>query len=153
MRPVIYMAPMMAGLLALAACNQNTSTPAASPEAKPAVEVAGVKLDQSLVALGNEPFWAVDIEPAGVTYRPMDGETFTIGNSGPQVTGNVAVWSGTTAEGKKLVVTVTGTDCSDTMSDRTYPLTARVEAGDAVLVGCAASKEALERAGESGRVQ
>ncbi len=153
MRPVIYMAPMMAGLMALAACGQNSSAPAASPEAPAASEVAGVKLDQSLMALGNEPFWSVDIEPAGLTYKPMDGETFTVSHTGPEVTGNVAVWSGTTADGKKLAVTVTGTDCSDTMSDRTYPLTARVEVGDKIHVGCAASKEALQRVGESGRVE
>lgn len=153
MRAVLLMASVFTGLLGLAACGQEAAEPVAAPEVKAPVELAGVKLEQSLAAMGNEPFWSVDIEPAGLTYKPMDGETFTVGHDGPEVTGNVAVWTGQTAGGQKLVVTVTGTDCSDTMSDRTYPLTARVEVDDKILVGCAASKEALQRAGESGRVE
>lgn len=153
MRAVYLMAPVFAGLLGLAACGQDTAEPVAAPEVKASVELAGVKLDQSLAAMGTEPFWSVDVEPAGLTYKPMEGESFTVGHNGPEITGNVAVWNGQTAEGKKLVVTVTGNDCSDGMSDRTYPLTARVEMGDKILVGCAASKEALQRVGESGRVQ
>ena len=45
------------------------------------------------------------------------------------------------------------TECSDGMSDRTYPLTAKVEIGDETLTGCAAATAAIERAGESGRVE
>ena len=38
------------------------------------------------------------------------------------------------------------------MSDRTYPLTARVEIGADTLTGCAASVSAIMSAGESGPV-
>ena len=50
-------------------------------------------------------------------------------------------------------VMLTATECSDGMSDRTYPLTARVEIGGETLNGCAATAAALDRAGESGRVE
>ena len=40
-------------------------------------------------------------------------------------------------------MTLIATECSDGMSDRVYPLTARVEIGDDTLTGCAASKSAI----------
>ena len=42
-----------------------------------------------------------------------------------------------------LNVMLIATECSDGMSDRVYPLTARVEIGDDTLTGCAASKSAI----------
>lgn len=153
MRAVIAMAPVLMSVLAMAACGETTNAPVAAPADVAGPEIAGVKLDQSVRALGTEPFWSVDIETSGLAYKPMDGETFTVAHDGPEITGNVAVWNGKDAEGQTMVVTLTGTDCSDGMSDRTYPLTARVEIGQRVLVGCAASSEALQRASESGRVE
>ena len=51
--------------VALAACSQpaeNAPVAAAEPRA-----LAGVDLDQPLRVLGTEPFWAVEITPAGLT--------------------------------------------------------------------------------------
>ena len=67
--------------------------------------------------------------------------------------GTVAAWTTATEAKTPLVVTLMATDCSDGMSDRTYPLTAKVEIGTESLTGCAASGAAIERAGESGRVE
>lgn len=151
MRAIVAMAPVLVSALALAACQEKASEPLVAPGA--AHELAGVKLDQSLRALGNEPFWGVDIETDGMAYKPMEGEVMAVDHGGPEVTGNVAIWTGKDAKGTTLKVTLTGTDCSDGMSDRTYPLTAQVQLGDVTLNGCAASTEALKRAGESGRVE
>ena len=49
--------------------------------------------------------------------------------------------------------TLIATECSDGMSDRIYPLTARVVIGEETLQGCAASTAAIMGAGESGPVQ
>ncbi|HUH10011.1 MAG TPA: hypothetical protein VLZ73_05630, partial [Brevundimonas sp.] len=71
---------------------------------------------------------------------------------GPTLQGTVAVWTTATEAKTPLVVTLMATDCSDGMSDRTYPLTAIVKLGDRLLTGCAAATAAIMSAGESGPV-
>lgn len=147
-----YMTVGIAGLgLLAAACSQQASgeKPAS---AQVTASLGSVALDKPLRALGTEPFWHVDITDAALTYKDMEEKTLTTGHKGAQVTGNVAVWEGE-AESPKMVVTATATDCSDGMSDRIYPLSVKVEIDGRSLVGCAASLEALESAGESGRVE
>jgi uncharacterized membrane protein len=137
---------------ALTACSQPAAekAPAASVEAR---TLAGVDLDQPLRVLGTEPFWAVEITPAGLTYSGVDRPAQKAANPGPALQGTVAVWTTQTEASMPLVVTLMATDCSDGMSDRTYPLTAKVETGTETLSGCAAAVAAIEKAGESGRVE
>ena len=129
-------------LAALTACSQPTAekAPAAAAEAR---TLAGVDLDQPLRVLGTEPFWAVEITPAGLTYSGIDRPEQKAANPGPALQGTVAVWTTETEAKAALVVTLTATDCSDGMSDRTYPLTAKVEIGDDELTGCAAPASML----------
>ena len=138
-------------LAALTACSQPTAEKA--PAAAEARTLAGVDLDQPLRVLGTEPFWAVEITPAGLTYSGVDRPEQRAANPGPALQGTVAVWTTETEAKAPLVVTLTATDCSDGMSDRTYPLTAKVEIGGESLTGCAAASAAIEKAGESGRVE
>jgi uncharacterized membrane protein len=146
------LATLFAAAAALTACSQPAAekAPAAPAEAR---TLAKVDLDQPLRVLGTEPFWAVEITPAGLTYSGVDRPEQKAANPGPALQGTVAVWTTATGAGTPLVVTLMATDCSDGMSDRTYPLTARVELGDESLTGCAASIAAIEKAGESGRVE
>jgi uncharacterized membrane protein len=137
--------------VALAACSQPVEK-APAPPAEARV-LAGVDLDQPLRVLGTEPFWAVEISPTGLTYSGVDRPEQKAANPGPALQGTVAVWTTATEAKTPLVVTLMATDCSDGMSDRTYPLTARVEMGTESLTGCAASIAAIENAGESGRVE
>lgn len=141
-----------AALTTLAACSQPAAdkAPAAPVEAR---TLARVDLDQPLRVLGTEPFWAVEITPAGLTYSGVDRPEQKAANPGPALQGTVATWTTETEAKSPLVVTLTATDCSDGMSDRTYPLTARVEIGTETLTGCAAAVAAIEKAGESGRVE
>jgi uncharacterized membrane protein len=60
------------------------------------------------------------------------------------VQGTTAVYASAAEDGTALVVTLIATECSDGMSDRTYPLTARVELGGQTLNGCAASVAFLD---------
>ncbi|MBD7941596.1 COG3650 family protein [Brevundimonas guildfordensis] len=138
--------------VALAACSQPAETPreAAKPEPR---ALAGVDLDQPVRVLGTEPFWAVEITPQGLTYSGVDRPEQKAANPGPALQGTVATWTTKTEAGADLAVTLTATDCSDGMSDRTYPLTAKVEIAGETLTGCAAATAAIERAGESGRVE
>lgn len=135
----------------VAACSQPAEkAPAAPAEAR---ILAGVDLDQPLRVLGTEPFWAVEITPTGLIYSGVDRPEQKAANPGPVLQGTVAVWTTATDAKTPLVVTLMATDCSDGMSDRTYPLTAKVEIGTESLTGCAASGAAIEKAGESGRVE
>ncbi len=138
-------------VLALAACSSETEAPAPA-EPPPPVELGGVNLDQPLRALGTEPFWGVDVTANELLYSGVDRPERRATHDGPEVMGTVATWQGTTPDGDGMTLTLMATECSDGMSDRTYPLTARLQVGDETLNGCAASTAAIETVGESGRV-
>ena len=151
----LWIVPAVALGLAAAACNssEQAATTGTGSNAAAAASIANVALDQPISVLGNENPTSVNITSDKLVLNNMGDEVGSAPNAGPTVTGNVAVWNATLADNKPLVVTLTGTDCSDTMSDRVYPLTAKIEVGGESIVGCAASTAALQRAGESGRVE
>lgn len=140
-------------VLALAACSQEPAErqePAAM--AAPAPVLAGVDLTQPVRVLGTEPFWGLDITSAGLVYSGVDRPEQRADNAGPTIQGTSASWSEITDAGAPLKVDLFATECSDGMSDRVYPLTARVEIGDETLAGCAAATSAILSTGESGPV-
>lgn len=150
-----------AAVLALAACKPagEAAAPAETPPA-PAPEpieakLNGINLTEDLRAVGTEPFWAVEMTRAELKFSAPDHPGATAPNAGPAMTVGQADWSATTADGVALKITITGADCSDGMSDRTYPLTAKVQLGDATYNGCAATIAALDRTRgqESGEVR
>lgn len=153
MRPLL----LAALPLFLVACTEMTEGPApAEPPAPPPV-LAGVQLDQPVRVAGTEPFWRLEITPERLTYYAMetgpDTPAATGANKGPTVTGTVATFSTVSEKDEVMEILLTATDCSDGMSDRTYPLTAQVTIGATKLQGCAAQTAAFERAAESGRVE
>ena len=83
------------------------------------------------------------LPPTGVIVRramtAVDAVEVRASNPGPTVQGTTAVYAAAAPDGSTLVVTLIATECSDGMSDRVYPLTARVELGTQTLNGCAAS--------------
>ena len=133
-------------VLGLAACSDATDTPPAEAPAAPVAPavLGGVDLGQPLRAIGTEPFWGVEIRPGSIAYTAIDHPGLTASNPGPTVQGTTAVYAAAAADGTALVVTLIATECSDGMSDRVYPLTARVELGSQTLNGCAASVAFLE---------
>lgn len=144
---------VVAGLsvLALAACSRESKTDDTPPPgADPAMTLGGVDLAKPVRALGTEPFWGVTITSEGLLYEGVDRPEQRAENPGPQIAGTTATWTTTTDQQLPLVVTVTDTDCSDGMSDRTYPLTARVQIGEETLMGCAAPVEFLTTTNEQG---
>lgn len=146
MRFVLIAPAVLAGaVLALSACsNPGEAPPAQTPASAAPVVLGGVDLGQPLRALGTEPFWAVEITPQSLTYSGVDQAGVTVANPGPTVQGTTAVYAAADTDGAALVVTLIATECSDGMSDRVYPLTARVELGSQKLNGCAASVAFLE---------
>lgn len=91
--------------------------------------------DEVVTLVGNEPFWNVRIEGEGALWTSPDdpaGTRFTAsrfaGNNGLGFSGQL--------RGERFTATLTPGECSDGMSDRTYPFTATIALGDAVLYGC-----------------
>lgn len=137
-----------ASTLALTACKpaasgagagdaQAAPAPAAAAPSDPVLN--NIDLTQDLRAVGTEPFWAVEMTKAGLTFSAPDRPNATAPNTGPAMHEGEASWTGTTADGKPLKVTLTAGPCSDGMSDREYPLKAKVELGGEKFNGCAAT--------------
>ena len=139
-------------VLALAACSP-AQEPAPPPEApEPAPVLGGVDLAQPVRALGTEPFWIVELTGTEMVYTAPEPPEQRAPQPNPVVQGTTATWETETADGTTLSVTLIATECSDGMSDRTYPLTAMVKLGERELTGCAASTAAVMSTGESGPV-
>ena len=147
------LAALTLATLTLAACSPAAEEPAAppAPPAAPAV-LAGIDLTQPLHVGGNEPFWTVQLTGSEMVYSGVDRPEQRTPQGQPTMQGTMAIWEGTTGAGNPLKVTLTATDCSDGMSDRTYPLTAMVEISGETLMGCASTASAHSAAGDSGRV-
>ena len=133
-------APALFALL-LAAC---------APLQPPAPVASGPRFELPMRMIGTEPFWGVEVTPEALVYSGVDRPEQRAANPGPTITGTVATWESTTDKGAELKILLTATECSDGMSDRTYPLTARVEVAGETLNGCAAATAALRNASESG---
>lgn len=140
-------------VLALAACTraEEPDQPDAPPEPPPVL--GGVDLAQPVRALGTEPFWSVELAGTEMVYTPLDPQARAHApQPNPVVQGTTATYETETADGTALRVILVATECSDGMSDRTFPLTAMVKLGDLDLTGCAASAAAVMSSGESGPV-
>jgi uncharacterized membrane protein len=89
-----------------------------------------------ITALGNEPFWNAVIEADALTYstpEDIDGQAISVtrfaGNGGLGISGEL--------NGAPFNLAVTPGECSDTMSDRSYPFTATLTIGEEQRNGCA----------------
>ena len=148
-------AAVLASVVALSACSQGNEAPAAPGEApaSPAPTLAKVNLSEPVRILGTEPFWGIELTGSELVYSGIDRPEQRAPQPQPVVQGNVATLQARSAEGMVFDVTLTATECSDGMSDRTYPLTALVKVGEETLMGCAAASSAFATAGETGPVE
>lgn len=124
---------VLASALLLTACTSGEPSPADSP------------LSNDLRILGTEPFWAIDISKttnsavysrAGETDVALGFPKETRGRDGE------VVLTSTSPQGD-VVMTIRKENCSDGMSDRTYPWEAEVAIKGEKLKGCAATPEFL----------
>jgi uncharacterized membrane protein len=140
-------------LVLVAACSGEPAEPAPEPEpAPPAAVLGGVDLNRPVRLLGTEPFWGIDLTGTELVYSGADRPEQRAPQPRPQLQGTVATYAATTPAGTAITIMLTATECSDGMSDRTYPLTALVKVGEEELRGCAASTAAISNTGESGPV-
>ncbi len=124
--------PMIFAALLISAC-----TPDEAGQAQGSAEVfTDIAGQETILATGTEPFWRVEITEGVARYstpEDIDGKTFAVerfaGNSGLGLSGTI--------EGRSFDLMVTRGDCSDQMSNRTYPFTATLMLGEEQRQGCA----------------
>jgi heat shock protein HslJ len=95
--------------------------------------------DRPLMCFGNEPSWSVDLtEPGAARFATPDGEPVLYRGAATRLDFlGEAIWRGSPADGRDLVVWLRDSECSDTMSDNRHPVTARVSLPDGrFLAGC-----------------
>ncbi|MGH9203375.1 MAG: COG3650 family protein [Vicinamibacterales bacterium] len=93
-------------------------------------------------ALGTEPFWALDIDSASLRFTtPDDQRGIHFPPIAPSVAGDTVAWVGET-ERAAFDVRIWREQCSDGMSDRVYPYSARVRVDGTTYKGCADTRPA-----------
>jgi uncharacterized membrane protein len=106
----------------------------------------GVSPEARITLTGTEPFWGLELTPQGdgeyearfTSPEDIDGSLF----SATRFAGNNGLGFSGTLGGKPVQVALTPGDCSDGMSDRSYPFTTTVGMGEATLFGCAYTSDA-----------
>jgi len=114
----------------LVACN-----PSSQPKPGDVAVYDGIGESETVKLLGTEPFWSMTIEDGMLTYSSPEN----IEGSHAAVTrfaGNGGLGFSGALEGQSLQIAVTPGDCSDNMSDRSYPYVATITLGETMLTGC-----------------
>lgn len=101
--------------------------------------LGGVDLLQPIRALGNEPFWGVDIQSDRLIFEGVNRPREVASRGATRPANGAITITGRTDRGRDLAVTLIENVCSDGMSDRVYPLTVQVQIGSERLQGCAIS--------------
>ena len=121
-------------LAALAACgpSQQTGIPGDMEDSRP---YEGIAEGARVQFTGTEPFWGGEAAGDSLTYKtPENPEGTTIpverfaGRGGLSLSGML--------DGARFDMTVTPGECSDGMSDRTYPYTVTLAIGQQTRLGC-----------------
>ena len=114
--------------------------PACTPAGEDSIDPQGKTFDavapqETVTLTGTEPFWnltAAGEEGVWTTPDNQPGTRFAVtrfaGNNGLGLSG--------TLDGKELTATLTPGECSDGMSDRTFPFVATIALGGETLEGC-----------------
>ena len=124
--------------LALAACESRTGvspgeTPGDTANTEP---YAGIAAEETVRFTGTEPFWGGEATGSTLTYstpEDIDGTTIAVerfaGRNGLSLSGQL--------DGATFDMAITPGECSDGMSDRTYPFTVILQVRGEQRYGCA----------------
>jgi uncharacterized membrane protein len=116
--------------LSLAACRVRDSPQRAGLSEPPS--------PRAFRAVGNEPFWALEIDTAGLRFRTPDDTTGIHWPAGSaRVRGDTLRWVGR-SEDAEIDARIWPAQCSDGMSDRSWEYAATVRIDTATYTGCAA---------------
>lgn len=123
----------LAGIAMLAACGGGEDLPG---DTRDTTAYAGVSEDEVLRFAGNEPFWGGQVVGNSLTYSTpenIDGTTITV----TRFSGRGGLGFNGVLDGNSFDLAITPGDCSDTMSDRSYPFFATLQIGGEQRNGCA----------------
>jgi uncharacterized membrane protein len=131
----------------LAACSGGANSPSAAPSssatASPTIATAadtasysGIAEDEKVHFTGTEPFWGGEVSDGVLTYTTPEnqaGEMVAVdrfaGRNGISFSGELG--------DMPFVLAVTPGQCSDGMSDRSYPFTVTLQVKGELRKGCA----------------
>jgi len=117
-------------LLGLSACNS-----AAGDSVREGEIFTAVAPDEVITLTGTEPFWGITIEGGRAKYanpQHPEGWEFAVA----RFAGNNGLGFSGTMDAMAVTITLTPGQCSDAMSDRTYPYVATIALGEETLRGC-----------------
>ena len=123
-------------LASLAACQASTSNEDVPGDADDTAPFDLIGANETVRFTGTEPFWGGQVQGTALTYSTpenIDGSDIKVTRFAGR--GGVS-WSGTHA-GARFALAVTPGQCSDGMSDRTYPFVATLEVQGEQRNGCA----------------
>ena len=139
-----------AGAVLLAACQPSeaeqaaTAAPAAgaavpgnAEETAPYSEIAE---DELLRFTGTEPFWGGQVSGKSLTYSTPEDQDGTV-IAVQRFAGRGGISYSGLLDGAEFEMVITPLECSDGMSDRTYPFTVTLSIGDDKRNGCAWSEQ------------
>lgn len=95
------------------------------------------------IALGNEPFWSVEIIPSEKIIALKDvaaARTYVFPYKASKVLGNTISYESSNNQNQTIEVLIINKPCSDGMSDRKYNYSALVQINDKTFKGCAIKK-------------
>ena len=125
-----------ASLLALAACQSGPEGPGGTTRDSPGEAFSAIGPGETIRFTGTEPFWGGEAAGGSLTYStPENQEGTTIAVE--RFAGNNGLGLSGTLDGQAFDMTVTPGECSDGMSDRTYPFTVTLKIGADQRSGCA----------------
>lgn len=126
-----HLLPLAALTLALAACTP-AKTDGIDPQGKPFDKVAP---QEAVTMLGTEPFWNLTVEgDEGLWTTPENQPGTKLALK--RFAGNGGLGFSGTLDGQPLTATLTPGQCSDGMSDRSFPFVATIALGGETLKGC-----------------
>lgn len=126
--------------LALAGCNPSVEPQVAPPAggaSGPAVPASQAAVfPAALQALGNEPFWSVQVDGAQLRWSSPENIE-GIGLTAQREDGDDGLYLRGQMAGQAVQLHVQAGSCSDGMSDTVYPWRATWTQGGTVFKGCA----------------
>jgi uncharacterized membrane protein len=122
--------------LPLGACSNPTARDDLPGDESDSTPFAAIGPEETVRFAGNEPFWSGEVSGTTLTYKtPESAEGAGIIVSRFAGRGGLS-WNGQ-YEGQRFTLAVTPGECSDTMSDRTYPFVATLQVAGEQRNGCA----------------
>lgn len=139
---------LLIGAIALSACASDPSS--SSEDVSPTAESSTPAPAQASLweqarargiafrGLGNEPGWLVEVGTGEdpMLHAELDYGERKIDLAHVQRLSGATGYVGTTSDGVEVKLQLQRGDCSDGMSDQTYPVSAKLSVGDKTYAGC-----------------